>query len=76
VVGINMGALLKDDPAKRRVPFVSAQWVTFEERNVADDAEAREELIRRTGHMAVPVTVIGDEVVVGFDRPRLRLPRP
>jgi alkyl hydroperoxide reductase subunit F len=39
--------------------------------NVAEDHEGREELLRRTGQLAVPVTVIDDEVVVGFDRPRL-----
>ena len=39
--------------------------------NVAEDLEGREELLRRTGQLAVPVTVIGDEVVVGFNRPRL-----
>ena len=38
---------------------------------MAEDQEGREELLRRTGQLAVPVTVIGDEVVVGFDRPRL-----
>jgi hypothetical protein len=27
--------------------------------------------MQRTGQMAVPVTLIGDQVVVGFDRPRL-----
>jgi len=27
--------------------------------------------VRRTGQMAVPVIVVGEEVVVGFDRPRL-----
>ena len=39
--------------------------------NVAEDLEGREELLRRTGQLAVPVTVIGEEVVVGFNRPRL-----
>jgi hypothetical protein len=39
--------------------------------NVAEDQDGREELLRRTGQLAVPVTLIGDEVVVGFDRPRL-----
>ncbi len=34
--------------------------------------EAREELVRRTGQMAVPVIVVDDSVVVGFDRERLR----
>jgi glutaredoxin len=38
---------------------------------VAEDQEGRDELLRRTGQLAVPVTVIDDEVVVGFDRPRL-----
>ena len=36
-----------------------------------EDAEAREELLRRTGQMAVPVILVDDEVVVGFDRGRL-----
>ena len=39
--------------------------------NVMDDHEAREELVRRTGQMAVPVILVDDEVVVGFDRARL-----
>ena len=39
--------------------------------NVMDDREAREELVRRTGQMAVPVILADDEVVVGFDRARL-----
>lgn len=38
---------------------------------MAEDPEGREELVRRTGQLAVPVTVVDDEVVVGFDRPRL-----
>jgi hypothetical protein len=28
-------------------------------------------MLRRTGQLAVPVTVLGDDVVVGFDRARL-----
>jgi glutaredoxin len=45
--------------------------VEYREVNVAEDLEGREELLRRTGQLAVPVTVIGEEVVVGFNRPRL-----
>lgn len=33
-----------------------------------EDQEAREELVRRTGQMAVPVILVDDEVVVGFDK--------
>jgi glutaredoxin len=45
--------------------------VEYREVNVAEDVEGREELLRRTGQLAVPVTVINDEAVVGFNRPRL-----
>lgn len=41
-------------------------------KNVAEDATARGELVARTGRMAVPVITVGDEVVVGFDRGRLK----
>jgi glutaredoxin 3 len=46
--------------------------VPYTARNVAEDAAAREELITRTGRMAVPVITVGDQVVVGFDRGRLK----
>ena len=35
------------------------------------DADAREEVVRLTGQLVVPVIVIDGQVVVGFDRPRL-----
>lgn len=41
-------------------------------KNVGEDAVARGELIARTGRMAVPVIVVDDEVIVGFDRGRLK----
>ena len=44
----------------------------FTAKNVAEDPVAREELRARTGRMAVPVITIGDEIVVGFDRGRLK----
>ncbi|HEY7141720.1 MAG TPA: glutaredoxin family protein [Methylomirabilota bacterium] len=51
--------------------FLSSKGVAYREVNVAEDLEGQEELVRRTGQLAVPVTVIDDEVVVGFNRPRL-----
>ncbi len=35
------------------------------------DRAAAIEMIRRSGQQGVPVTVIGDQVIVGFDRPKL-----
>ena len=52
--------------------FLSSQGVTFTAKNVAEDPAARDELIARTGRMAVPVITVDDEVVVGFDRGRLK----
>jgi glutaredoxin len=33
---------------------------------------AREELMARTGRMAVPVIMVDEEVIIGFDRGRLQ----
>jgi glutaredoxin len=46
--------------------------VPFEDVNVMENVEARQELVRLTGRMAVPVIVVGGEIVVGFDRARLQ----
>ena len=51
--------------------FLSSHGVHFVAKHVAEDAAARDELIARTGRMAVPVITI-DDVVVGFDRGRLQ----
>jgi glutaredoxin len=44
--------------------------VGFMVKNIAEDEEAVAEL-KRLGTSTTPVTVAGDEVVVGFDRERL-----
>lgn len=44
----------------------------FTAKNVAEDGAARDELIVKTGRMAVPVIIVEAEVIVGFDRGRLK----
>ena len=44
----------------------------FEDLNVVEHANAREELVRLTGRTQIPVIVVDDQVVVGFDRARLQ----
>jgi glutaredoxin len=39
--------------------------------NVVESAEAREELVRLTGRMSIPVIVVDGQVIVGFDKTRL-----
>jgi glutaredoxin 3 len=50
----------------------SSHGIAFTAKNVAEDTASREDLLARTGRMAVPVITVDDEVVVGFDRGRLQ----
>lgn len=50
--------------------FLDENKVEYEVKNVSHDTEARNELIEK-GYRGVPVTVIGDEEVVGFDQAKL-----
>ncbi len=52
--------------------FLSSHGIAYTDRNIADDAAARDELVARTGRTAVPVITVDDQVIVGFDRGRLR----
>lgn len=51
--------------------FLSREGHVFETKNIEEDDSAYDELMA-LGARAVPVTVIGDEVVMGFDQARLR----
>ncbi len=42
--------------------------IKYEEMNVAEDAKAREEMVKKSHQMGVPVIEIGHEIIVGFDR--------
>ncbi len=42
--------------------------VDYEEVNVAEDQEALKEMKEKSGQMGVPVTEIGEDIVIGFDK--------
>jgi glutaredoxin 3 len=46
--------------------------VAFEDINVMADPEARDRLVKLTGQMSIPVIVVDDEVVQGFNKARLK----
>jgi len=46
--------------------FLSREGVPFTARNVDEDEAAYDELIAR-GYRTVPITIVGDRVVKGFD---------
>ncbi len=59
-------------PCRQAKEFLRSEGVTFEDINVMERVDARQELVRLTGQMAVPVITVGDEVVRGFDKARLK----
>lgn len=48
--------------------FFKEHGVQYTEHNVAADLEKRQEMIDKSGQMGVPVVLIGDDLIVGFDR--------
>ena len=52
--------------------FFSEHDIAFNDVNVAEDAEKRQEMIEMTGQMGVPVIRIGDDVVIGFDEGKVK----
>lgn len=52
--------------------FLKQNKVAFEDINVADDEEAANEMVEKSGQMGVPVIIVGKEVVIGCDKSRLK----
>lgn len=46
--------------------------VAYQDLNVAEDKEARDEMIKTSGQMGVPVIVIDGDIVVGFNEAKLK----
>lgn len=52
--------------------FFGKNNVQYEEKNVATDAEARNEMVQKSGQMGVPVVDVDGKLIIGFDEPKLR----
>ena len=51
--------------------FFKAQGVSYSERDVVSDLEARRVMIDKSGQMGVPVIEVNGEIVVGFNKEKL-----
>ncbi len=51
--------------------FLDSKGVSYAEKDVASDRMAAAEMVRKSGQQGVPVTLIADEVIVGFDKDAL-----
>ncbi len=51
--------------------FLKSKNIEFQEIDVTGDEKAKDELIKKTGKMEVPVLEIDGQVVVGFDKEKI-----
>ncbi|PIS34621.1 MAG: NrdH-redoxin [Parcubacteria group bacterium CG08_land_8_20_14_0_20_43_9] len=51
--------------------FLYEKGVKFEVVDVSDNESAQNYIFEKTGKMAVPVIEIDNEIIVGFDKPRI-----
>ena len=52
--------------------FLKQHKIKFEEKNVGQDEEARNDMLEKSGQMGVPVLDINGTIIVGFDEPAIR----
>ena len=48
--------------------YLSEKGAAYKNFDVAEDLAARSEMVELSGQMGVPVLVIGDKLIIGFDR--------
>jgi glutaredoxin 3 len=53
--------------------YLTGLKVPFKEIDVEQDHQAAKDLVEKTGQAGIPVLEIGDETIIGFDRPRIDL---
>jgi len=53
--------------------FLKESNVAFEDIDVSANQEAAQEMIQKSGQMGVPVLDIDGEIIVGFDRDRIKI---
>jgi len=51
--------------------FLLQKKIAFTEKGVVQDPQNLDELVQKTGRKATPTILIGDQVVVGFDKPEI-----
>lgn len=52
--------------------YFTEKNVAFQEKNIASDIPAREEMLKKSGQMGVPVIDVDGKIVIGFDKPKLQ----
>jgi glutaredoxin len=51
--------------------FLKSQNIPFEEKDVLTDLTAREDMVKKSGQLGVPVIDVDGKIMVGFDQAEL-----
>ena len=51
--------------------YLNEKRITYDDIDVTRDATGRDEMIKKSGQMGVPVIFVDGELVIGFDKERL-----
>lgn len=57
---------------KKTKEFLKQNNIEFEDLNVAENDQARTEMIEKSGQMGVPVLDIDRTIIVGFNREKIK----
>ncbi len=56
---------------KKAKEFLNNKKISFADLDVTSNEKAREEMIKKSKQMGVPVLDIGGKIIVGFDQPAI-----
>jgi glutaredoxin-like YruB-family protein len=52
--------------------FFKENKISYKEKNVQEHPKLANELLEKSGQMGVPVIIIGDSVLIGFNKERVK----
>lgn len=55
----------------RAKEYLSKKGIKYTEINVAADRDKAQEMVQKSGQMGVPVILVDEQVVIGFNQPML-----
>lgn len=51
--------------------FFKENNVEYDEKNVAEDEQARDDMVKKSGQLGVPVIDVKGNIIIGFDEKKL-----
>jgi len=52
--------------------YMEENKIAFTELDVSADDAAKDDMVKKSGQMAIPVIDIGGKIIIGFDKPAIK----